>query len=165
MHVEIQKMIKEAPAAQKDDQALQLQGLVSEHIAKMHVETTNSVIKAPETKSKYSSRILFLAAETGNTKFVVELIRQYPDLTWKVNDDNFTIFHIAVKHRHEGIYNLLYEIGSMKDLITHLQDQKQNNMLHLVGKRAKRNRLEDVSGVALQMQRELLWFKVHISLT
>ncbi|KAM0064912.1 putative PGG domain-containing protein [Helianthus debilis subsp. tardiflorus] len=47
----------------------------------------------------------------------------------------------------------------MKDLITPLKDEKQNNMLHFVGKQAKRKRLEDVSGVALKMQRELLWFK------
>ena len=115
-------------------------------------------------KKTYSSRTLFIAAEMGNTKFIVELIRQYPDLIWKVNDNNQTIFHIAVKHRHEGIYNLLYEIGSMKDLITPLRDENDNNMLHLVGKSAKRKRLQDVSGVAFQMQRELLWFRVHIPL-
>ncbi|XP_076889514.1 uncharacterized protein LOC143540297 [Bidens hawaiensis] len=161
---------KGLPSTGKEDQSSQLQKLVSEHIAKMHVETQN-VIKGPttplsyqnalsgNTKKTYPSRILFVAAEMGNVTFVVELIRQYPDLIWKVNDNNQSIFHIAVKHRHEGIYNLLYEIGSMKDLITPLKDHKDNNMLHLVGKSAKQKQLEDVSGVALQMQRELLWFK------
>ncbi|KAK1410503.1 hypothetical protein QVD17_37040 [Tagetes erecta] len=170
MHVEIQNIIRGLPVTGKEDQALKLQKLISEHIAKMHVETQN-VIKGPttsnhpnvaslgNTKKTYSSRILFVAAEMGNVTFVVELIRRYPDLIWKVNDDGLSIFHIAVKHRHEGIYNLLYEIGSMKDLITPLKDGKDNNMLHLVGVRAKQKRLEDVSGVALQMQRELLWFK------
>ncbi|KAD7479087.1 hypothetical protein E3N88_02223 [Mikania micrantha] len=171
MHVEIQNIIRGLPVAGKEDQALQLQKLISEHIAKMHVETQN-VIKGPtatsnypnvassgNTNKTYSSRILFVAAEMGNVTFVIELIRRYPDLIWKVNDNNQSIFHIAVKHRHEGIYNLLYEIGSMKDLITPLKDRKDNNMLHLVGKSAKQKRLEDVSGVALQMQRELLWFK------
>ncbi|GJS53069.1 ankyrin repeat-containing domain, PGG domain protein [Tanacetum coccineum] len=175
MHVDIQKIIKQDtnPATSgKEDQALRLEKLISEHIAKMHVETQN-VIKVPaETTLKhpnvpstgkvirtYPNRILFAAAEMGNTKFLVELIRQYPDLIWKVNDDNLSIFHIAVKHRHEGIYNLLYEIGSMKDLITPLKDQNGNTMLHLVGKSAKQKRLDDVSGVALQMQRELLWFQ------
>ncbi|XP_071735326.1 uncharacterized protein [Rutidosis leptorrhynchoides] len=153
------------------DQALELQKLISEHIAKMHVETQN-LIKAPTDTTTsvrpnvpssairtYSNRVLFVATEMGNTKFLIELIRQYPDLIWKVNDDHLSIFHIAVKHRHEGIYNLLYEIGSMKDLITPLKDPNNNNMLHLVGKIAKQKRLQDVSGVALQMQRELLWFK------
>nr|GEZ97661.1 hypothetical protein [Tanacetum cinerariifolium] len=50
----------------------------------------------------------------------------------------------------------------MKDMITPMRDVKGNNMLHLVGKSASRKRrLQDVSGVALQMQRELLWFKEH----
>lgn len=49
----------------------------------------------------------------------------------------------------------------MKDLITPLKDDNENNMLHLVGKSAKKKRLQDVSGVALLMQRELLWFKVY----
>ncbi|PWA92138.1 ankyrin repeat-containing domain, PGG domain protein [Artemisia annua] len=175
MHVDIQKIIKQDtnPAtSEKEDQVLRLEKLISEHIAKMHVETQNVIRVPAETTSKhpnvpstgkvirtYPDRKLFVAAEMGNTKFLVELIRQYPDLIWKVNDDNLTIFHIAIKHRHEGIYNLLYEIGSMKDLITPLKDPNGNTMLHLVGKSAKQKRLDDVSGVALQMQRELLWFQ------
>ncbi|MFS7941224.1 putative ankyrin repeat-containing domain superfamily [Helianthus anomalus] len=98
----------------------------------------------------------------GNTKFLTELIRQYPDLIWDLNDDSQSIFHLAVKHRHEGIYNLLYETGSMKNFITRRRDIHDNNMLHLAGMGASKERLADVSGAALQMQRELLWFKVHI---
>ncbi|KAI7737385.1 hypothetical protein M8C21_004343, partial [Ambrosia artemisiifolia] len=153
----------------KEDQKLHLLKKISEHMVKMPVQIqkliagpSTSVTRVPSmgnAKTTHSSRILFVAAENGNTEFIVELIRIYPDLIWKVNDDNQSIFHIAVKHRHEGIYNLLYEIGSMKDLITPLRDGNDNNMLHLVGKSAKQKRLQDVSGVALQMQRELLWFK------
>ncbi|XP_076931865.1 uncharacterized protein LOC143597165 [Bidens hawaiensis] len=173
----------------KGDQALDLQKLISEHIVNMYHESHNlnkqsaaelqkfisrSITKmrdattlkvattlkdATALKVSYSSRVLFIAAETGNTNFLIELIRQYPDLIWKVNDNNLSIFHIAVKYRHEGIYNLLYEIGAMKDLITPIKDERANNMLHLVGTRAKQKQLEDVSGVALQVQRELLWFK------
>nr|GFB13958.1 ankyrin repeat-containing domain, PGG domain protein [Tanacetum cinerariifolium] len=97
----------------------------------------------------YPSRILFVAAKMGNTKFVVELIRLYPDLIWKLDNKNRSIFHIAIKRRHKGIYSLMYEIGSMKDLITPIRDVKGNNMLHLVGKSASRKRrLQEVSGVA-----------------
>ncbi|KAD4586504.1 hypothetical protein E3N88_24105 [Mikania micrantha] len=153
----------------KKDQKLHLLKIISENIVKMPAEihkltagSSAKVTKVPSmgnARKTYSSRMLFVAAEMGNTIFIVELIRLYPDLIWKVNDNNQSIFHIAVKHRHEGVYNLLYEIGSMKDLITPLRDENDNNMLHLVGKSASRNRLQDASGVALQMQRELLWFK------
>ncbi|KAJ0558340.1 putative ankyrin repeat-containing domain superfamily [Helianthus annuus] len=111
----------------------------------------------PEKRTSMIDRII--KSEFGNREFVVELIRLYPDLIWKVDDNNQSIFHVAVAHRHEGIYNLLYEIGSMKDLISPLRDRNDNNMLHLVGKCAKQKRLEDVSRVALKVQRELLWFK------
>ncbi|GJT62111.1 ankyrin repeat-containing domain, PGG domain protein [Tanacetum coccineum] len=153
----------------KEEQQLHLLKLIADHVKKIPTELpkinggnsadTSIVPRITNAKKTYSSRTLFIAAEMGNTKFIVELIRQHPDLIWKVNDDNQTIFHIAVKHRHEGIYNLLYEIGSMKDLITPLRDENDNSMLHLVGKSAKRKRLQDVSGVAFQMQRELLWFR------
>ncbi|KAF5806085.1 putative ankyrin repeat-containing domain superfamily [Helianthus annuus] len=81
---------------------------------------------------------------------------------WKTDDKRKTIFHLAVKRRHIEIYKLLYEIGAMKDLITPIKDIKDNNMLHMVAKSCKPNRLQDVPGPALQMQRELLWFKVFL---
>ncbi|XP_076889513.1 uncharacterized protein LOC143540294 [Bidens hawaiensis] len=193
MHVETQNMMKQDnnnSESNKGDRALELQKLISDHLVTMHVNTQNIIKResrkedqvlylqklifkhitrmrsaASTSRQMHSSRVLFIAAEMGNTKFLVELIRTYPDLMWKVNDNKRTIFHIAVKHRHEGIYNLLYEIGSMKDLITPLIDADQNNMLHLAGKSATKERLTDVSGAALQMQRELLWFKVHIFLS
>ncbi|XP_071719559.1 uncharacterized protein [Rutidosis leptorrhynchoides] len=173
----------------KEHQARELISLISTHIVSMHEETQDIIkkiknedllvqklteviykyvdemnIRSQEINSKYkkvtySSRVLFIAAEVGNTIFLVELIRQYPDLIWNQNDNNITIFHIAVKQRHEGIYNLLYELGSMKDMITLLKDENDNNMLHLVAKILMKRRLQNVSGAALQMQRELLWFQ------
>ncbi|GJY33985.1 ankyrin repeat-containing domain, PGG domain protein [Tanacetum coccineum] len=159
MHVESQNIIKQGakPASGKENQVLQLQKVISEHITSMQVQI-QSIIRGPDIET-YSSRVLFVAAEMGNINFVVELLRQYPDLIWKVNDNNQTIFHIAVINRHEGIYNILYEIGAMRDSVTSLEDENGNNMLHLVAKIANKRRLEDVSGVAFQMQRELLWFK------
>ncbi|KAL4561460.1 hypothetical protein LXL04_033626 [Taraxacum kok-saghyz] len=143
----------------------QLLGSILENVSKMPLRIHNLWTKrgadvVPRgVNQKFSSRVLFVAAEMGNTEFLVELIRQYPDLIWKTNENDQTIFHVAISHRHEGIYNLLHEIGSMKDMITPMKDQKGNNMLHLVGKCAKKKRLQVISGVALQMQRELLWFK------
>nr|XP_043634203.1 uncharacterized protein LOC122605342 [Erigeron canadensis] len=149
----IQKIISRI--SDKKNQAQRIQRAIYDHVINMDKER-KKIINKP-AKDAYSKRVLFIAAETGNTNFLVELIRLYPDLIWKVNDNNQTIFHIAVKHRHEGIYNLLYEIGSMKDMITPLRDPNDNNMLHLVG--TSDEDLEDASGVALRMQRELLWFE------
>ncbi|XP_059634110.1 ankyrin repeat-containing protein ITN1-like [Cornus florida] len=108
---------------------------------------------------KRISKPLFDAAEFGNIEFITELIRSYPDLIWNVDEEHQSIFHIAVMHRQENIFKLIYGMGAYKDLITYYRDKNNNNILHLAGKLAPSDRLNFVSGAALQMQRELLWFK------
>ncbi|KMS96654.1 hypothetical protein BVRB_8g201160 isoform B [Beta vulgaris subsp. vulgaris] len=123
----------------------------------------NEVIKRKEEEiSKligYPWRLLFVAAKLGKVEFLTTLIRSYPDLIWKVDENRYTIFHIAVTHRQEEIFKLIYEIGAIKDLIATYKDDDGNNMLHLAGKLAPLPRLACVSGATLQMQREILWFK------
>lgn len=153
---------------EKESEALQLLRILWEKIAIMPKSEIDDIIRGPPLEVQkqggitrsYPSRVLFTAAKMGNIRFIIELIQSYPDLIWKVDDKGQTIFHIAIKRRQAKIYNLLYEIGSMKDLITPIKDKNGNNMLHLVAKSAKPKRFQNVSGVALQMQRELLWFKV-----
>ncbi|KAF5806093.1 putative ankyrin repeat-containing domain, PGG domain, ankyrin repeat-containing domain superfamily [Helianthus annuus] len=151
-------------SGEKESEALQLLRIIWENIATMAKTEIDDIIRGPpqrvgNTIKGYPSRVLFVAAKMGNTRFIVELIRSYPDLIWKQDDKGKTIFHLAIKRRQEKIYNLLYEIGAMKDLITPIKDKKGNNMLHMVSKSAKQSRFQNVSGVALQMQRELLWYK------
>ncbi|XP_021753733.1 ankyrin repeat-containing protein ITN1-like [Chenopodium quinoa] len=104
-------------------------------------------------------RLLFVAAEMGNVDFLTTLILSYPDVIWKIDDKNSSIFHVAVVCRHEEISKLIHEIGAIKDLIASYTDYEHNNMLHLAAKIAPPDRLNCVSGAALQMQRELLWFE------
>ncbi|KAK7821292.1 hypothetical protein CFP56_037850 [Quercus suber] len=63
------------------------------------------------------SHVLFDAVEVGNTEFLVKLIRFDFDLLWKTRNSK-SIFHIAVEKRHESIFNILNEIGSIGDLNT-----------------------------------------------
>jgi len=108
------------------------------------------------------SRPLFIAAEFGIPEIVTELLYSYPDLLWKVDSQNRSLFHIAIMYRQEKIFNLIYNIGAHKDLITSYRDNNNHNILHLAGKLAPSDQLHVVSGAALQMQRELLWFKVIV---
>ncbi|XP_021861320.2 uncharacterized protein [Spinacia oleracea] len=107
----------------------------------------------------YPSRLLFVAAKIGNVDFLRTLIIIYPDVIWKVDEKRRSIFHIAIKYRHEEIFKLIHEIGTIKDFVATYMDDQGNNMLHLAAKIAPPHRLNCVSGAALQMQRELLWFK------
>ncbi|XP_062011204.1 uncharacterized protein LOC133727815 isoform X2 [Rosa rugosa] len=108
---------------------------------------------------KYPSNLFFDAAELGNYEFLVALMSSYPDLVWETDEKNRTIIHIAVLHRHASIFNLVHEIGSIKDVIVTYKDVQGNNIVHMAAKLAPQNQLNLVSGVALQMHRELVWFE------
>ncbi|XP_028119218.1 ankyrin repeat-containing protein At5g02620-like isoform X2 [Camellia sinensis] len=136
----------------KQDEPFELVRLLWKMVIKKDDSEISDLIRSP-------SRLHFDAVEHGNTKFLIKLIEAYPDLIWKVNNQNQSIFHVAVLHRRARIFNILYEIGSIKDLIIAYIDEDRNNILHLAAKIAPPNQLNIVSGAALQMQRELLWFK------
>ncbi|KAL8196865.1 hypothetical protein R6Q57_024378 [Mikania cordata] len=108
-------------------------------------------------KSNSYNRII-VETESGNTRFIIELLRSCPDLMLSKNDDGLTIFHIAVMHRHQEIYNLLHEIGDSSKYVYMLHDKLGNNMLHLVGKTSK-EMTSKMSRAALITQHELMWFK------
>ncbi|KAJ4702408.1 Ankyrin repeat-containing protein [Melia azedarach] len=105
--------------------------------------------------------LIFDAAEKGNVELLIILINGYPDLIWRVYDiENFySIFHIAVKNRHEDIFKLIYKIGSNKEMLLSFVDQNGNNILHLAAMLGPLDQLNFISGEALQFQRELLWFQ------
>ncbi|ONI01271.1 hypothetical protein PRUPE_6G131100 [Prunus persica] len=113
----------------------------------------------PEGLIKYPSQLLFDATRLGNFEFLAALLSAYPDLFWELDENKRSIIHVAVLHRHASIFNLVHEIGFIKDFITAMSDDEDNNILHLAAKLAPQNQLNLVSGAALQMQRELVWFE------
>ena len=105
---------------------------------------------------------LFDAAEFGNAEFIIILIRSHPNIILTTNNFHQSLFHIAVKNRQESVFNLLNEIGPIKEISLSYVDIHKQNILHLAGQLAPLSRLNVVPGAALQMQRELLWFKVGV---
>ncbi|KAB1200196.1 hypothetical protein CJ030_MR0G007887 [Morella rubra] len=103
--------------------------------------------------------LLVEAIKVGNIEFVVILLRSNPDLMWQLDKKRGSLFHIAVAHRQESVFTLIHELGTLKDSIASYSLENNNNMLHLAGQLAPSDRLNLISGPALQMQRELLWFK------
>ena len=143
----------------KDNTALQLvTSLWKKFLYK--IENVKDEIRSP-------FNLLFEAAELGNYEFLAALIRLYPELIWWTDSRNQTIFHIAVLHRHVNIFSQIYSIGSIKDVMVTYRIPRDNpelwdNMLHLAAKTLSSHHLDIVSGSALEMQRELLWFQVNI---
>ncbi|XP_062160590.1 ankyrin repeat-containing protein ITN1-like [Alnus glutinosa] len=109
---------------------------------------------------KNSMDLIFEAAKVGNVEFLIILARSYPELILRQDEDKRSIFHIAILYRQESVFNLIFEIGADKDtLASYVTSKTKENMLHLAGKLPDLDPLNIVSGAALQMQRELLWFK------
>ncbi|KAL1827766.1 hypothetical protein ACET3Z_006178 [Daucus carota] len=107
-----------------------------------------------------AGRLLFDAAEQGNFHFVKWLIYYYPEIVWKMDTDHLSMFHVAVKFRHERIFSLLYNMDEVRKLVTTYQEKDtNNNMLHLAATLAPKDKLDSVIGAAFQMQRAICWYK------
>lgn len=145
---------------EKKCHALDIVRIIWREIVKLEHDDMWNIIRGPSETG--DQQLLSVAAALGNAKFLVELLRLSPELIWKKDDNDHTIFHVAVLHRQDSVYNLIYEIGSGKDVITSSRDSNDNSILHLAAMKPEKSRLHVVSGVALQMQREILWFKVQI---
>ncbi|XP_027338321.1 uncharacterized protein LOC113852284 [Abrus precatorius] len=105
------------------------------------------------------SPVLFDAADVGNIWFLSELISAYPTLIWEVDNRDRSIIHTAVSERHANIFNIIHEIGPTKEIIVTYFVEDRNTLLHLAAQMAPTSQLELVSGAALQMCLELIWFE------
>ncbi|KAF5465169.1 hypothetical protein F2P56_015198 [Juglans regia] len=114
---------------------------------------------SPPDMLQHHKELVVEAARVGNIEFLIILIRSYPELIWQRDDENGTLFHVAIKYRQVRVFNLIYEIGVMKDNLGTYKNEGKNMMLRLARELPSQDRLNIVSGAALQMQRELLWFQ------
>ncbi|KAL0338875.1 UNVERIFIED_CONTAM: hypothetical protein Sangu_1409600 [Sesamum angustifolium] len=130
-------------------QTLQLLKRLCKEITGLDYSTAASMFEMP---------ILF-AASLGNHEIVEEIVESFPPAIWSRNRMGQNIFLLAVANRRENVFNLLYQMSEHKRLATQLRDAEGNNILHLAGKLAPPAQLNLVSGAALQMQRELQWYK------
>ncbi|KAK3189934.1 hypothetical protein Dsin_029495 [Dipteronia sinensis] len=107
----------------------------------------------------YPSNLLFDAAKSGNSQLLNELIRSYPFLVHELDENSRSIFHVAILHRHISTFNLIYEMGFDKELLTTFVDVDKNTMLHLAAKYPYHSPVSGLSSAALEMQQELLLFE------
>ncbi|KAI3513609.1 hypothetical protein L1887_20945 [Cichorium endivia] len=99
------------------------------------------------------------AIKHGIVEFVVELLTYNPEFIWRKDKKGRTLFSHAIILRQEKIFSLFYGLGTRKSIVASRHDIFHNNFLHLAAKLSPPAQLERVSGAALQMQRELQWFK------
>ncbi|RZC71517.1 hypothetical protein C5167_034677 [Papaver somniferum] len=103
--------------------------------------------------------IVNTAIEYGITEFVGECLEKFRFVIWyKFGGE--TMIQIAIKQRDEKILNLILETsGNDRDDLVSREDVNYNSILHYAANLAPSAKLNLVSGAALQMQREIQWFK------
>ncbi|KAH9684923.1 ANK REP REGION domain-containing protein [Citrus sinensis] len=106
-------------------------------------------------KSAQLSGAMLSAAILGIPEVVNEFIMAYDSCSNWSNQDGHTIFDHAVLHRREKVFNLIQGVNFTTFLFSS-RDKSGNNILHLAGRLVPSS---EVAGAALQMQRELQWFK------
>lgn len=106
---------------------------------------------------------IFCAIKNGNFEFLFHIVKAHSDLRRSSNRESRNIFLLAVLHRQAKIFSLIYGLEE-KNVMIYDSDVYGNFILHMAGMSAASTMLNRISGPALQMQRELQWFKV-ISLT
>ncbi|KAH9713573.1 ANK REP REGION domain-containing protein [Citrus sinensis] len=113
-----------------------------------------------EEAEKILKTPMFTAARWGIYEIVIEIILSYfPASLYFENKDQHNVFDAAVEHRQQKVFNIIF---NMPKQLTILRvsvanfDAKLNNALHLAARSVPSS---EVPGAALQMQRELQWFK------
>nr|DAD22616.1 TPA_asm: hypothetical protein HUJ06_024079 [Nelumbo nucifera] len=98
------------------------------------------------------------AAKFGIVEIVDEIIRSIPNAIYTADENGRNIVAIAIVHRQHKVFNLIYGMGPKQSHITPF-DNQDNSLLHLAAMLSPYSQLSRVSGAALQMQRELQWYK------
>ncbi|XP_019169894.1 PREDICTED: uncharacterized protein LOC109165539 [Ipomoea nil] len=90
---------------------------------------------------------------------ILNIAEAYPMSIYFWDSKKQNILHVAVMNRSENVFNLVCGTNVLRTNLPQYEDIICNSVLHLAGKLAPPHKLNLVSGAALQMQRELQWFK------
>ncbi|PWA47698.1 ankyrin repeat-containing domain, PGG domain protein [Artemisia annua] len=102
--------------------------------------------QTPNGDHHFYNNPIFEATRQNACEVVTGIVYWFPDAIWSANED-------------EKIYSLLYQMSEHKNIYKTIKDSSGNNLLHLAARLAPTDRLKLLSGAALQIQRELQWFK------
>ncbi|KAI3913875.1 hypothetical protein MKW92_051660 [Papaver armeniacum] len=139
----------------------------------MHKQADNlvtEILDILDEKTKTKSEVIDILSKTdmvhtaikyGITEFVQKCLDTFPFLVSHELGKK-TMMQMAVTERNEAIFDCLLSCiryDDTKDAIICKEDENCNNILHYTAILAPPQQLNSVSGPALQMQRELQWFK------
>ncbi|KAL5822525.1 hypothetical protein ACOSQ4_020425 [Xanthoceras sorbifolium] len=135
----------------KHECAVELVNIICVQLSHMSYQQTMCFLQNPP--------ILWKAVEVGIEEIVRILLQQFRDLLYCEPLPQRNLLEIAIENRQEKIVNMIKEISPTIARSLCGQVQSEKTILLLAGKLAPTFKLYSVSGAALQMQRELQWFK------
>ncbi|XP_052116954.1 ankyrin repeat-containing protein ITN1-like isoform X2 [Arachis duranensis] len=108
---------------------------------------------------KISNGLRKLPAKYGLVEFIDSMRHANPDLLWAMDKNERGIFSHAIAYRHDRVFRFIHEIEGRKEMIASREDVFDNNILHLAAELGPSSYLGRFPNSALQMQKELQWFK------
>ena len=103
-------------------------------------------------------RALVAAVWEGNFEFIINIANANPELVWSPSTAR-NLFALAIDLLQAKIFSRIYGLHDKQSIASDLDSTKEN-MLHRAAEIAPPSLLNLIAGPALQMQRELQWFKV-----
>ncbi|VVA19022.1 Hypothetical predicted protein, partial [Prunus dulcis] len=110
-------------------------------------------------QTAFVQKAIFRAVERGQVEFIKEMRKANHRIPLTMGDESDrSIFHYAVECRQEKVFSLIYGLSEyVRNAIVSTADKFNNSILHAAGSLSAH--LNHIQGAALQMQRELQWFK------
>ncbi|KAL2555625.1 Ankyrin repeat family protein [Forsythia ovata] len=105
---------------------------------------------------------LRIATQLGTHEVVEAILEIFPGAIFLKSEKNESVFHLAILYRQANVYNLVYQVEDSTHMVLATPDILMNNGLHCAARVEDHQRLNlmaTATGAALQMQRELQWFK------
>nr|XP_034909611.1 protein ACCELERATED CELL DEATH 6-like isoform X2 [Populus alba] len=99
------------------------------------------------------------AVRNGMVEFITEVIKACPHIMISGDDNSRNLFMSSIANRQEKVFSLFYGLEASRAGFVSLVDSSGNTLLHLAAKLSPPSQLARISGAALQMQRELQWYK------
>ncbi|KAG2674862.1 hypothetical protein I3760_13G157200 [Carya illinoinensis] len=127
----------------------------------MCFEDQNKPLLAQVGAESGISQAIFSAIRAGIFEFLSLVMEKYPELLWIRDSEGRNILMSAVQHQRAEVFRLIYRLKPKEiKIIISARDNFSNNILHIAGASTASTPLDYIIGAALQMQRELQWFKV-----
>ncbi|KAM1836097.1 hypothetical protein ACFX14_018067 [Malus domestica] len=107
-----------------------------------------------------NSDIMQIATVNGIVEIISMLVESFPDLIWvRLLNNQYLLLNFAIELRHKHLFRTVYDKTARSKLMAATLLESGGSILHLAAKLAPLPQLSSISGAALQMQRELQWFK------